>query len=126
MVFEDGRTVQIQADENDSIYLAALRNKIRLMTDCLEGACATCKADCVEGEYDLDEFSDEALSKEEFDQRQVLTCQMHARSDCIIEFPYESRMALRSEPLSWSCEVVAVEQVSSIWRLILEKMTIVL
>ena len=113
MVFEDGRTVQIQADENDSIYLAALRNKIRLMTDCLEGACATCKADCVEGEYDLDEFSDEALSKEEFDQRQVLTCQMHARSDCIIEFPYESRMALRSEPLSWSCEVVAVEQVSS-------------
>ena len=33
MVFEDGRTVQIQADENDTIYLASLRNKIRLMTD---------------------------------------------------------------------------------------------
>ncbi|MBT5049446.1 MAG: NADH oxidase, partial [Rhodospirillaceae bacterium] len=33
MVFEDGRSVQIQADENDTIYMASLRNKIRLMTD---------------------------------------------------------------------------------------------
>jgi len=113
MVFEDGRSVQIQADENDSIYMASLRNKIRLMTDCLEGACATCKAVCVEGDYDLDDYSDEALSQEENDQRQVLTCQMHARSDCIIEFPYEAGIALRSEPQSWACRVLAVEKMSS-------------
>lgn len=113
MVFEDGRSVQIQADENDTIYLASLRNKIRLMTDCLEGACATCKAVCVEGEYELDDFAEEALSQEEYDQRQVLTCQMHARSDCILEFPYEAGIALRSEPQSWACKVAEVERVSS-------------
>lgn len=113
MVFEDGRSVQIQADEDDTIYMAALRNKIRLMTDCLEGACATCKAVCVEGEYDIDDYSDEALSQEEFDQRQVLTCQMHARSDCILEFSYEAGIALRSEPQSWGCKVAEVERVSS-------------
>ena len=113
MVFEDGRSVQISADENDTIYLASLRNKIRLMTDCLEGACATCKGVCVEGEYDLDDYVEEALSAEEFAQREVLTCQMHARSDCVIEFPYEASIALRSEPQSWDCRVSAVEKVSS-------------
>jgi NAD(P)H-flavin reductase/ferredoxin len=113
MVFEDGRSVQISADENDTIYMASLRNKIRLMTDCLEGACATCKAVCIEGTYDLDEFSDEALSAEEFGAREVLTCQMHARSDCVIEFPYEAGIALRSEPQSWDCHVTVVEKISS-------------
>jgi NAD(P)H-flavin reductase/ferredoxin len=113
MVFEDGRTVRIAADENDTIYMASLRNKIRLITDCLEGACATCKAVCVSGEYDLDDHSEEALSPEEAAQRQVLTCQMHARADCIIEFPYEARLALRTEPQSWACRVVDVERVSS-------------
>jgi benzoate/toluate 1,2-dioxygenase reductase subunit len=113
LVFEDGRTERIAADETDTIYMACLRNKIRLMTDCLEGACATCKALCVSGEYHLDDHSDEALSGEEAAQRRVLTCQMHARSDCIIEFPYEARIALRTEPQSWACRVAAVEQVSS-------------
>ena len=113
MVFEDGRSVQISADENDTIYMASLRNKIRLMTDCLEGACATCKAVCIEGDYDLDEYSDEALSADEFAQREVLTCQMHARSDCVLEFPYEAGIALRSEPQSWECRVAAVEKISS-------------
>ena len=113
MVFEDGRSVQILADETDTIYMASLRNKIRLMTDCLEGACATCKAVCVEGEYDLDEYSDEALSAEEYAARDVLTCQMHARSDCVLEFPYEAGIALRTEPQSWDCRVATVEKISS-------------
>ena len=62
LVFEDGRSERILADENDTIYMACLRNKIRILTDCLEGACATCKGVCVEGEYNLDDVSEEALS----------------------------------------------------------------
>ena len=72
LVFEDGRSESILADENDTIYMACLRNKIRILTDCLEGACATCKGHCVEGEYDMDDVSDEALSAEEAAQREVL------------------------------------------------------
>jgi len=113
MVFEDGRTVQIEAAETDTIYMAALRNKIRLMTDCLEGACATCKAFCVSGRYDLDDHAEEALSAAEAAERKVLTCQMHARSDCVIEFSYEAGVALKSGPESWACRVAAVEHVSS-------------
>jgi NAD(P)H-flavin reductase/ferredoxin len=113
LVFEDGRSESILADENDTIYMACLRNKIRILTDCLEGACATCKGHCVEGEYDMDDVSDEALSAEEAAQREVLTCQMHVRSDCVIEFPYEAKLAIKAEPRSWNCRVTAVEKISS-------------
>lgn len=121
LVFEDGRSVRLQADEAETIYLTCLRNKVRIQTDCLEGACATCKAHCVQGEYRLDDHSEEALSRDEAAQRQVLTCQMHALSDCVIEFPYESKIALKTEPKSWSCRVVSADMVSSaVCRLVLE------
>lgn len=116
LIFEDGRCVRIAADESDTIYLACLRNKVRIETDCLEGACATCKAHCVSGEYKLNDYSAEALTPEEAAQRQVLTCQMRPLSDCVIEFPYESKLALKTEPKSWPCKVVSVDSVSSTVR----------
>jgi NAD(P)H-flavin reductase/ferredoxin len=120
LVFEDGRSVRLQADEAETVYLACLRNRVRIQTDCLEGACATCKAHCVHGEYRLDDYSEEALSKDEAALRQVLTCQMHVLSDCVIEFSYESKIALKTEPKSWPCTVVSAEMVSStVCRLVL-------
>lgn len=120
IVFEDGRSVRVSASEEDTVYFACLKNRIRILTDCLEGACATCKAHCVEGEYRLDDYVDEALTAEEAAARQVLTCQMHALSDCVIEFPYESRLAMKGEPKSWPCTVASVEMVSSsVCRLVL-------
>jgi NAD(P)H-flavin reductase/ferredoxin len=113
LVFSDGRSETIKAEETDTIYMACLRNKIRILTDCLEGACATCKGVCVEGEYEIDDYSDEALSEEEAARREVLTCQMHVKSDCIIELPYESRLALKSDPRTWPCRVSAVKLISS-------------
>ena len=62
ILFEDGRSVAIDAEESNTIYLSALKNKVRIETDCLEGACATCKGVCTQGEYYLDDYSDEALS----------------------------------------------------------------
>lgn len=113
MVFEDGRVVKIDASEDDNIYFAALKNKVRILTDCLEGACATCKGVCTSGTYELNEFTDEALTQDEFARREVLTCQMHVKSDCVIEFPYEARVALKSEPESRSGTVSSVEMISS-------------
>jgi anthranilate 1,2-dioxygenase reductase subunit len=112
-VFEDGRIVRFNANEDDNIYFAALKNRIRILTDCLEGACATCKGVCTKGEYSLDEYTDESLTQEEFERREVLTCQMHAKSDCVIEFPYEAKIALRSAPESRSVTVSEVGMVSS-------------
>ena len=113
LVFEDGRVARFGADENDSIYLAALKNRVRILTDCLEGACATCKGVCTSGDYYLDEHEDEALSAAERERREVLTCRMHATSDCVIEFPYASRIALKTAPASAPCRVVEVDTVAS-------------
>lgn len=120
-VFEDGRIVKFDASEDDNLYFAALKNKVRILTDCLEGACATCKGICTSGTYELDEFTEEALTQEEFDKREVLTCQMHVKSDCVIEFPYESRVALKSKPDTRKAHVAEVEMISStVARLVVE------
>ncbi|RPG02315.1 MAG: hypothetical protein CBC23_003535, partial [Rhodospirillaceae bacterium TMED63] len=113
LVFEDGRVVKFDASEEDNIYFACLKNKVRILTDCLEGACATCKGVCTSGTYYMDEFTDEALTAEEFDRREVLTCQMHVTSDCVIELPYESRIALKSKPDTRNASVTEVEMISS-------------
>lgn len=121
LVFEDGRIVKFQASEDDNIYFACLKNKVRILTDCLEGACATCKGVCTSGTYYLDEYTDEALTREEFAKREVLTCQMHVTSDCVIEFPYESRIALKSKPDTRTATVTEVEMISStVARLVVE------
>ena len=84
-----------------------------VLTDCLEGACATCKGHCIEGDYELEDYAEEALSLEEAAQREVLTCQMHIKSDCVVELPYASKLAFKEGPKSWACSVVAVDMVSS-------------
>lgn len=120
-VFEDGRIVKFDASEDDNLYFAALKNKVRILTDCLEGACATCKGICTSGTYDLAEYTEEALTQAEFDNREVLTCQMHVKSDCVIEFPYESRVALKSKPDTRKAHVTEVEMISStVARLVVE------
>lgn len=121
LVFEDGRAVQIPADEAETVFLAALKAKVRIQHDCLEGECATCKAMCTTGEYWIDEHEDEALSKAEEANRFVLSCQMHVQSDCVIEYAYESSLAVSGEPRTEAGRVAAVEPVSAaVVRLVIE------
>ncbi len=121
LVFEDGRTAQFEASEDDTIYLAALKNRIRIETDCLEGACATCKGLCTSGDYRLDEYSEDALSAGEAARREVLTCQMHVLSDCVIEYPYESDLAMKAPPVTRPGRVAEVEAVAdNVVRLVVE------
>ena len=86
LVFEDGRVVKFDASEDDNIYFACLKNKVRILTDCLEGACATCKGVCTSGAYYMEEFTDEALTAEEFDRRGA-DVPDDVTSDCVIELP---------------------------------------
>ncbi|MEE2662122.1 MAG: 2Fe-2S iron-sulfur cluster binding domain-containing protein [Pseudomonadota bacterium] len=120
LIFEDGRVAKFHADEEDTVYFSALKNSVRILTDCLEGACATCKGTCTSGTYTLDEFTDEALTMDEYERREVLTCQMRLKSDCVIEFPYESRIALKSQPQIQKNEVTEITMISStVSRLVL-------
>jgi ferredoxin-NADP reductase/ferredoxin len=114
LVFEDHRSLAIEAGEQETIHAAALRQKIRLITDCLEGACGTCKAMCTQGAFELGDYSDEALSSDERDQGFTLCCQMRARSDCVIELPYPATQALVRVPVrEHGARVTAIEQVAA-------------
>lgn len=86
--FEDGITRFIQCHAGEKVLDAAYRQKVNLPMDCSDGVCDTCKCHCASGEYDLGEdYLDEALSDDEAQARQVLTCQMVPTSDCVIDVP---------------------------------------
>ncbi len=114
----------VETDPYETVYQAAARSGAPVLTDCLEGACATCKARCVEGEYDLIDPSFDALSSEEEQAGFVLLCQMEPRGPCVVEMPYTLAFAQNSHPGMLSCEVGEIASVgSSIVRLRVESPT---
>jgi benzoate/toluate 1,2-dioxygenase reductase subunit len=89
--FEDGVTRFIDCKEGERVLDAAFRQRINLPMDCSDGVCGTCKCHCETGAYDLgDDYIEDALSEDEAQERQVLTCQMVPQSDCVIAVPVPS------------------------------------
>src|SRR5690349_12255454 len=88
LIFESGESRQISVGPFETVEQAARRQGIGLLTDCREGACGTCKAKCLSGEYQLNDHSAEALPDSEASAGFVLTCQMRVLSSCIVEFDY--------------------------------------
>lgn len=83
---------QFQANPDQSILDAALVAGIVLPYSCKSGACSTCKGKVISGEFDAGESPAQILSPEEIEQGITLFCQVHARSDMVIE-SHEVRMA---------------------------------
>jgi benzoate/toluate 1,2-dioxygenase reductase subunit len=113
-IFEDSKAVKFLARPNEVVYQAAYRNGIKLEHDCLEGACGECKALCTHGEFELDDYSDEALSKQEREQGYTLLCKMKPKSACVVELPYPSSHLSAQHEARWIDATVAeVDWVSS-------------
>ena len=83
---------QFQASPDQSILDAALAAGIVLPYSCKSGACSTCKGKVISGEFEAGESPAQILSPEEIEQGITLFCQVHARSDMVIE-SHEVRMA---------------------------------
>jgi benzoate/toluate 1,2-dioxygenase reductase subunit len=121
LIFADGRSREVVAGVFETVEQAARRQGIHLLTDCREGACGTCKARCLRGEFFLNDFSREALSDEEAAAGRVLTCQMRARSPCVVEFDYPFAQTEARCDEAWIASVVSVDRVSeSVMRLVLQ------
>ncbi|WP_439855986.1 benzoate 1,2-dioxygenase electron transfer component BenC [Pseudomonas yamanorum] len=89
--FEDGVTRFIDCKVGEKVLDAAFRQRINLPMDCSDGVCGTCKCRCENGAYDLgDDYIEDALSEDEAQERQVLTCQMVPQSDCVLAVPVPS------------------------------------
>ena len=98
LIFEDGTAVALDVRDGERVYDAALRERIKLQSDCLEGACGTCKALCTAGEFSLDDYSDEALSATEQAAGHTLLCRMRPSGDCVVELPYDAAVAAGAGP----------------------------
>ena len=89
--FEDGVTRFIDATATETVADAAYRQGINIPLDCRDGACGTCKCFAESGDYDLgEEYIDDALTAEEAVEGYVLTCQMRAKTDCVVRVPASS------------------------------------
>ena len=78
-----GREFTVDGDE--TILAAALRSGVGLPYGCKNGACGTCKAKGLEGEWLQGPHSSSALSAEEQAQRKVLVCSSRPLTDVVIE-----------------------------------------
>ena len=120
LIFSEGRSSEFVVKTFETVEQAARRHGIHLLTDCREGACGTCKAKCLRGEFVLNDHSREALSDDEAAAGYVLTCQMRTRSPCVIEFDYPFAETLAKPDVTWTASIASVERVSdSVVRLVL-------
>jgi benzoate/toluate 1,2-dioxygenase reductase component len=88
--FEDGVTRFIDARPDELVADAAYRLGLNIPMDCRDGACGTCKCRCESGDYTLGSYIDDAMTEDEAKEGFVLTCQMKAKSDCVIRIPASS------------------------------------
>ncbi|SDV49359.1 CDP-6-deoxy-delta-3,4-glucoseen reductase [Chitinasiproducens palmae] len=80
---KSGRQFQAEADE--SILAAALRQGVGLPYGCKNGACSSCKAEIVAGEVDQGPHAASALANDEKTRGFALLCCANARSDVEID-----------------------------------------
>lgn len=109
--FEDGVTRFIDVRPDELVADAAYRLGLNIPMDCRDGACGTCKCQCESGDYALGDYIDDAMTAEEAAQGFVLTCQMKAKSDCVIRIPASSAVC-KTKPATLAATMVEIRQLS--------------
>lgn len=114
LVTEDDRAITFEASATENIIASALKRKIILLSSCKEGGCATCKAKCSDGEYELLNCSVQALPPDEEDDGFVLLCQTYPRSNLTLNLPYTfDRISLGKVKTDWQGDILHVEKIAS-------------
>lgn len=72
---------------NEPILMAAKRQNLNLPHSCQSGNCGACKATVVSGEFNLGDYKERALSKQERAEGKVLLCQTTAQADMVVSMP---------------------------------------
>lgn len=110
--FDDGETRRIAGRADRTVYQSAAAAGIGILTECREGACATCKVRCLEGDYDIGDASPEALTAEEEGDGMALACQMMPLTDCALSFPYPFALTLGTGPVTTQGRIIALEHIA--------------
>ncbi len=98
LLFADGATRAIDAEAGQKLTEAAEAAGLSLLTDCANGQCGTCAAQCVSGSLALDHYHRSVLPDEDRDSGAVLCCVARVQGPCIVELPYDASDASADEP----------------------------
>jgi benzoate/toluate 1,2-dioxygenase reductase component len=109
--FEDGVTRFIEASPTETVADAAYRQGVNLPLDCRDGACGTCKCLAESGPYEMGDYIEDALSEDEAGRGYVLTCQMRAKGDCVVQVPTSSAVC-RTRQAAVEAAIGEVRQLS--------------
>ena len=107
--------IEFEVDEDETVLRGAFRQGLMLMHGCKEGQCAACKSFLLDGEVDLDKYSNFALNDFEKEEGWTLLCRAHAESDLEIELINYDEEILRSGVPEQTEELV-VETVEPLTR----------
>ena len=77
--------IQFEAQPQESLLAAGIRQGIGLPYGCKDGACGSCKCKLLSGQVQQSNFQRKALSEDEEAQGFVLTCSAKALSDITLE-----------------------------------------
>jgi propane monooxygenase reductase subunit len=115
--------IEFEVDEDETVLKGAFRQGLMLMHGCKEGQCAACKSFLLDGEVDLDKYSNFALNDFEKEEGWTLLCRAHAESDLEIELINYDEEILRSG-VPEQTEELPVEKLEpltrDIYRLVLD------
>lgn len=79
--------INFTLDENETILMAGLRNKLNMPHQCKNGVCGSCKCKVISGIIEHDEYNEKTLTKEELHEGYSLLCKAHAKTDVVLDIP---------------------------------------
>lgn len=113
LLFEDGLSTQLSARKGQTVVEAALESGLTLLTDCSNGQCGTCVAQCVAGQVEPGDYDPLVLSEDECDDGARLCCVARLESDAVLALPYDSSEASAIEAPPQLGHITALEQVAA-------------
>jgi propane monooxygenase reductase component len=105
--------IEFEVDEDETVLRGAFRQGLMLMHGCKEGQCAACKSFLLDGEVDLDKYSNFALNDFEKEEGWTLLCRAHALTDLEVELINYDEEVLRSG-VALKTEAMRVETIEAL------------
>ena len=113
---------QFEADAEETILEAALRQGYNLPNACQSGMCGTCLAQVVSGDVALGDYDEFALTDEDVANGMVLLCACRPQSDVVIDLPaYQGAKAIMPRTMPARVSMIDIRGKMALLRLALPK-----
>jgi len=112
LLFADGTICKGQGQDGQRLIDIVEEMGLSLLTDCSNGQCGTCAAQCVSGSMTMDDYDPSVLPDDERDDGAILCCVSKVEGPVVIELPYDASDASGEEAPGQTGTVVSVTPVA--------------